>query len=60
LERPHFSADDFYQRLDYLASVFASDYLPFYRQADPDADLYGLSREILKTVVPDLITRENA
>ncbi|MDD4051341.1 MAG: DUF116 domain-containing protein [candidate division Zixibacteria bacterium] len=60
LERPHFSPDDFYQRLDYLAAVFADDYLPFFRQANPSADLYGLSRDVLKALVPDLITRDNA
>ncbi len=60
LERSHFSPDDFYQRLDYLASVFVTDYLPFFRQANPKADLYALSRDILKTIIPDLITRENA
>jgi len=60
LVRPHFSPDDFYQRLDYLAAVFAADYLPFYRQAKPDADLYTLSRDVLGALVPDLITRENA
>lgn len=60
LARPHFSPDDFYQRLDYLAAVFAADYLPFFRQANPDADIYVLSRDTLKTLVPDLITRENA
>lgn len=60
LERPHFSPDDFYQRLDYLAAVFVTDYLPFFRQAHPSAGLYGLSREIIKAIVPDLITRENA
>ena len=60
LERPHFSPDDFYHRLDYMAAVFAADYLPFFRQANPAADLYALSRDILKTIIPDLITRENA
>lgn len=60
LERPHFSPDDFYQRLDYLAAVFVADYLPFLRQDDPGADLYAVSRGVLDLLVPDLITRDNA
>ncbi len=60
MEKPLLSPDDFYRRLDALADSFERDYLPRFRAAFPDADVYDLSREIQKIIVPDLITRDSA
>ena len=60
LEKSSLSPNDFYKRLDALVERFAADYLPAFNEANPDADLFSLSKEILQTIVPDLITRDSA
>ncbi len=60
LERSPNSPDDFYRRLDELATVFEKDYLPCFYNNQPDADLYAISLKVLNAIVPDLITRDSA
>jgi hypothetical protein len=60
LEKPSLSPDDFYRRLDGLATIFEKDYLSYFQVAHPDADIYEISQEIQSAIVPDLITRDSA
>lgn len=54
------SPDDFYLRLDELATIFEKDFFPQYGNQNPKADIYELSLKIMEAIVPDLITRDDA
>jgi hypothetical protein len=60
LEKPPLTPDDFYRRLDSLADSFEKDYLPLFREASPEGDIYKLCEEAQVAIVPDLITRDSA
>jgi len=60
LEKSPLSPDDFYRRLDLLGDIFERDYLPRFNTSFPNLDIYDLSRKILDSIVPDLITRDSA
>jgi hypothetical protein len=60
LERPPASPQRFYQALDSLASRFEQEWLPLFEADIPGADIYDLSRAVLRLIVPDLITWQSA
>lgn len=60
LERGPLTPTDFYSRLDMLAGLFETDYLPSIRAELPRADIYEMSHAIRCALVPDLITRDSA
>lgn len=60
LEGNGLSVTDFYEKLDELSLQFEAELLPQFKQQFPDNDLFDLSFEISKAIVPNLITRDSA
>ncbi|MEE9442552.1 MAG: DUF116 domain-containing protein [candidate division Zixibacteria bacterium] len=54
------SPDDFYGRIDKLCERFISEYLPLFKKEFPNLDIFDLSLEISRAIVPNLITRNES
>jgi hypothetical protein len=59
MEKPPLTPEDFYHCLDDLSEVFMGDYLPKFRTAFPNLDIYEICEKVRDTIVPDLITRDS-
>ncbi|MCP4566295.1 MAG: DUF116 domain-containing protein [FCB group bacterium] len=60
LEKSPLTPEDFYMRLDELAEQFEKEYYPNFRKAFAQADPFELQVEVMRAIVPDLITRDSA
>lgn len=59
MEKSPLTPEDFYHRLDGMSDLFMDEYLPKFRAAFPDLDIYEMCEKVRDTLVPDLITRDS-
>ena len=59
LERLPLTPDSFYDTLDTLSAAFEAEYLPQFMKRHSDKNIFNIYAEILKTFIPDLITRDS-
>jgi len=60
LEKAPLSPDDFYRCLDEISREFEKHWLPQFIRFFGHDDIFGLSLEIRRIIVPDLISRDSA
>ncbi len=60
LEYEPFLPENFYKTLDNLSRIFESEYMPLFKKAFPELDIFDLSIKISNAIVPDLITRDSS